>query len=181
VRGASFRSVTLVEVAKAAAEGHGPVHAVGRSAPTAPAPMFAVHVARARVDEPTGALTVSRYAAIHDVGRALNRADVEAQVHGGIVQGLGRALGEEIVHDDSGQPRTATFIDYVVPTADLVPPIDVELIEIPSEQGPLGARGIGEPPMVPVLPAVGNAVPAATGRRLTSAPLHVQPGTPNEA
>jgi CO/xanthine dehydrogenase Mo-binding subunit len=174
VRGAAFRSVKLAEVAAASAQGHGPVYAVGRSAPTAPAPMFAVHVARARVDEQTGGLRVSRYAAVHDVGHALNRADVEAQVHGGIVQGLGRALGEEIVHDASGQPRTATFMDYVVPTADVVPGIEVELVEVPSEQGPKGARGVGEPPVVPVLAAIGNAVRDATGRRLTSAPFALE-------
>jgi CO/xanthine dehydrogenase Mo-binding subunit len=174
VRGAAFRSVTLAEVAAASARGHGPVYGVGRSAPTVPAPMFAVHVARTRVDEQTGGILVSRYAAIHDVGHALNRADVEGQVHGGIVQGLGRALGEEIVHDASGQPRTATFADYVLPTADLVPGIEVEIVEVPSEQGPRGARGVGEPPAVPVLAALGNAIRDATGRRLTSAPFQLE-------
>jgi CO/xanthine dehydrogenase Mo-binding subunit len=174
VKGAAFRKVTLAEVAEASSQGHGPVYGVGRSAPTAPAPMFAVHVARTRVDEQTGGLLISRYAAIHDVGHALNQADVEGQVHGGIVQGLGRALGEEIVHDASGQPRTATFADYVLPTADLVPRIEVEIVEVPSEQGPRGARGVGEPPMVPVLAAVGNAVRDATGRRLTSAPFQLE-------
>jgi CO/xanthine dehydrogenase Mo-binding subunit len=174
VKGAAFRSVTLAEVAAASGQGHGPVYGVGRSAPTVPAPMFAVHVARTRVDEQTGGILVSRYAAIHDVGHALNRADVEAQVHGGIVQGLGRALGEEIVHDASGQPRTATFADYVLPTADLVPGIEVEIVEVPSEQGPRGARGVGEPPMVPVLAALGNAVRDATGRRLTNAPFQLE-------
>jgi CO/xanthine dehydrogenase Mo-binding subunit len=171
VKGAPFREVTLAEVAQAAADGHGPVHAVGRAGVNKGAPMFTVHVARALVDGQTGALRISRYAAIHDVGRALNRPEVEAQIHGGVVQGLGRALGEEIVHDSEGQPRTATFADYVLPTADLVPPIEVELVEVPSEQGPLGARGVGEPPMVPVLAAVGNAIRDATGRRLTSAPF----------
>jgi CO/xanthine dehydrogenase Mo-binding subunit len=171
VKGAPFRQVTLAEVAQAAGRGHGPVHAVGRAAATGPAPMFTVHVARASVDDQTGELRVGRYAAIHDVGRALNRLEVEAQIHGGVVQGLGRALGEEIVHDREGQPRTATFADYVMPTADLVPEIAVELVEIPSEQGPLGARGVGEPPVVPVLAAVGNAIRDATGRRLTSVPF----------
>jgi CO/xanthine dehydrogenase Mo-binding subunit len=174
VRGAPFRRVTLAEVAQAAGEGHGPVHAVGRAAVTAPAPMFTVHIARVRVDELTGDLRIGRYAAIHDIDHALNRAEVEAQVHGGVVQGLGRALGEEIVHDGEGQPRTATFADYGLPTADQVPEIEVELVEIPSEQGPLGARGIGEPPVVPVLAAVGNAVRDATGRRLTSAPFQLE-------
>jgi CO/xanthine dehydrogenase Mo-binding subunit len=174
VKGAAFRSVALAEVAAASSQGYGPVYGVGRSAPTVPAPMFAVHIARTRVDEQTGAILISRYAAIHDVGHALNRPDVEGQIHGGIVQGLGRALGEEIVYDASGQPRTATFVDYVLPTADLVPGIEVEIVEVPSEQGPRGARGVGEPPVVPVLAALGNAVRDATGRRLTSAPFHLE-------
>ncbi|HXM57932.1 MAG TPA: xanthine dehydrogenase family protein molybdopterin-binding subunit [Candidatus Dormibacteraeota bacterium] len=174
VKGAPFRQVTFAEVAQAAGRGHGPVLAVGRHAPTAPAPMFTVHVARARVDAQTGDLRVGRYAAIHDIGHALNRPEVEGQIHGGIVQGLGRALGEEIVHDGEGQPRTATFADYVLPTADQVPPISVELVEVPSEQGPRGARGIGEPPVVPVLAAVANAICDATGRRLTSAPFQLE-------
>jgi len=174
VKGAPFRKVTLAEVARISGQGHGPVHAVGRAAPTAPAPMFTVHVARASVDPLTGDLRVGRYAAIHDIGHALNRPEVEAQIHGGVVQGLGRALGEEIVHDGEGQPRTATFADYVMPTADVIPDIAVELVEIPSEQGPLGARGIGEPPVVPVLAAVGNAIRDVTGRRLTSAPFHLE-------
>ncbi|HEY4026899.1 MAG TPA: xanthine dehydrogenase family protein molybdopterin-binding subunit [Candidatus Dormibacteraeota bacterium] len=174
VKGAPFRQITLADVAKAAADGHGPVHAVGRAGVNKAAPMCTVHVARVRVDHQTGALQVSRYAAIQDVGRALNRAEVEAQVHGGVVQGLGRALGEEIVHDGEGQPRTATFADYVLPTADQVPPIEVELVEIPSEEGPLGARGVGEPPVIPVLAAVGNAIRDVTGRRLTSAPFQLE-------
>jgi CO/xanthine dehydrogenase Mo-binding subunit len=65
-------------------------------------------------------------------------------------------------------------MDYVMPTVDVVPPIEVELVEVPSEQGPRGARGIGEPPMVPVLAAVGNAVMDATGRRLTTAPFALE-------
>jgi len=173
VKGAPFRSISVVEVATVALQGagQGPIHAIGRAAMKAPAPMFCVHVARVRVDGQTGAVAVTRYAAIHDIGRALNRAEVVGQIHGGVVQGLGRALGEEIVYDASGEQRTASFAEYVLPTADIVPTIEVELVEVPSEEGPMGGRGIGEPPVVPVLAAVANAIRDATGRRLTTTPF----------
>jgi CO/xanthine dehydrogenase Mo-binding subunit len=173
VRGVPSRSVPMAEVAQAALRGvgGGPIHAIGRAAVNVPAPMFCVHVARVCVDRQTGAVRVTRYAAIHDIGRSLNRADVIGQIHGGIVQGIGRALGEEIVYDELGQSRTASFADYQMPTADMVPGIEIDLIEVPSPSGPMGARGIGEPPMVPVLAAVANAIRDATGRRLTSVPF----------
>jgi CO/xanthine dehydrogenase Mo-binding subunit len=136
--------------------------------------MFCVHIARVRVDEQTGAVQVTRYGAVHDIGHPLSRDDVLGQIHGGIVQGLGRALGEELAYDDAGQLRTASFADYMVPTADVVPEIDVRLVEVPSEAGVNGARGIGEPPVVPVLAAIGNAIRDATGRRLTSIPFSAE-------
>jgi len=185
VKGAPFRKVSLVEIAHAADSGQtgrGPVHALGRVAVNASAPMFTVHVARVRVDDHTGALRVTRYAAIHDIGHALHTPDVVGQIHGGIVQGLGRALGEEIAYDQDGQLRTGSFTDYYLPAIDTVPlEIDVELVEVPSEQGPKGARGIGEPPVVPVLAAVGNAIRDVTGQRLTSAPFELQVVTPAAA
>ena len=176
VKGAPFRAVLVAEMARAAQQGKGsgPIHAIGRAALSAAAPMFCVHVARVKVDQLTGSLRVSRYVAIHDIGHALNRADVVAQIHGGVAQGLGRALGEELVYDDEGQLRTASLAEYLLPTADLTPNIEVELIEVPSEQGPMGARGIGEPPVVPVLATIGNAIRDATGRRLTRVPFSLE-------
>lgn len=136
--------------------------------------MFCAHVARVRVDSETGAFVVTRYAAIHDVGRPLNRPELLGQIYGGVLPGLGRTLGEEIVYDSSGAPRTGSFVVYPVPTADVAPLIEVELLEVPSEHGPRGARGIGEPPVVPVLAAVANAIRDATGLRLTSAPFSLE-------
>jgi CO/xanthine dehydrogenase Mo-binding subunit len=174
VKGAPFRTVSVREVAQMAqrAGGPGPIHGVGRASPGGPAPMFCVHVARLRVDRDTGGIALTRYAAIHDVGRALSGAEVVGQIHGGVLQGLGRALGEEIVYDESGQLRTGSFADYTMPTVDMAPGIEIELLEVPSEHGPKGARGIGEPPVVPVVAAVANAIRDATGVRLTSAPFH---------
>lgn len=123
VKGAAFRAVSVAEMARAAQQGKGsgPIHAIGRAALSAAAPMFCVHVARVKVDQLTGSLRVSRYVAIHDIGHALNRADVVAQIHGGVAQGLSRALGEELVYDDEGQLRTASLAEYRLPTADLTP------------------------------------------------------------
>jgi CO/xanthine dehydrogenase Mo-binding subunit len=154
------------------AGGPGPIHSIGRASAGGPAPMFCVHVARLRVDPDTGGVRVTRYAAIHDIGHALSGADVAGQIHGGVLQGLGRALGEEIVYDESGQLRTGSFADYMMPTVDMAPGIEIELLEVPSEHGPKGARGIGEPPVVPVVAALANAIRDATGVRLTSAPFH---------
>ena len=173
VKGVPARAVSLKEVVEFSqkAGGPGPISAMGRVSLLDPGPMFCVHIARARVDEETGQVEVTRYAAIHDIGRALDRELVKDQIYGGVVQGLGRALGEELVYDDTGQLRTASFADYGLPTGDQVPPIDIELIEVPSEQGALGSRGIGEPPIVPGLAAVANAIADATGVRLTAAPF----------
>src|SRR5579859_3226105 len=177
VKGVPGRSVTFVDiVAKAeAAGGQGPIHAVGRVSVDDAAPMFTVHVARVRVDRETGAVHVTRYAAFQDVGHAISADLIRDQVHGGLMQGLGRALGEELVWDGSGQLRTGSFADYSVPTVDLMPDaVEVQLIEVPSEHGANGARGVGEPPAVPGLAAVANAIRDATGIRLTSAPFTLE-------
>jgi thiamine biosynthesis protein ThiS len=173
VKGVPSRTVPLSEVVEFAqrAGGPGPIGAVGRASVADPGPMFCVHIARVQVDEETGQVDVTRYAAIHDIGRALDRELVYDQIHGGVVQGLGRALSEELVYDDSGQLRTGSFADYGLPTADTVPPIEIELVEVPSEHGALGSRGIGEPPIVPGLAALANAIRDATGVRMTIAPF----------
>jgi CO/xanthine dehydrogenase Mo-binding subunit len=106
------------------------------------------------------------------VGRALNPALVEGQMRGGATQGLGWALLEELVHDDHGQLTTGTLVDYALPTAASTPPIDTEIVEVPAPEGPYGAKGVGEAPVVGAPGAVANAIAAATGgRRLTQLPM----------
>ena len=90
-----------------------------------------------------------------DVGRALNPALVEGQMQGGTAQGLGWALFEELAYDTQGQLTTGTFMDYALPTAAMVPSIDAEIVEVPAPEGPFGAKGIGEVPVVGV-PARGR-------------------------
>ena len=147
-----------------------PVLGQGRHVVTKQSPMFTVHLARVRVDAETGEWRLLGYAAIQDVGRALNPPEVQGQVHGGAVQGLGRAFGEELVWDGGGQLRNGSFIDYGLPSIDQIPDIGVELVEVPSPCGPFGAKGVGEPPAVPGPAAIANAISAACGLRLTDLP-----------
>jgi CO/xanthine dehydrogenase Mo-binding subunit len=107
-----------------------------------------------------------------DVGRALNPALVEGQMHGGATQGLGWALFEEMVHDSEGQLVTGTFVDYSLPTAAGVPAIETEIVEVPAPEGPYGAKGVGEAPVPGAPAAVANAVAAATGGvRMSQLPM----------
>ena len=148
-----------------------PVLGQGRAAVTQQSPMFTVQVCRVRVDPETGEWRITGYAAIQDVGRAINPPEVIGQVQGGTLQALGRALGEQLVYDDQGVLRTATFVDYELPTIDQAPDLDVRLLEIPSPYGPYGAKGVGEPPAVPGPAAVANALRRAGGGRTDSMPV----------
>ena len=126
-------------------------------------PQSAAHLSHVRVDRETGQVTVLGHVIAQDVGRALNPALVEGQMHGGTTQGLGWALLEEIAYDEHGQPVAGSFVDYAMPTAGGVPLIDTEIVEVPAPEGPFGAKGVGEAPVVGVPGAVANAVAAATG------------------
>jgi CO/xanthine dehydrogenase Mo-binding subunit len=149
---------------------HLPVEGHGRSAQPQ-APQAAAHLSHVRVDSETGAVTVLRHVIAQDVGRALNPALVEGQMHGGAAQGLGWALLEELAHDEHGQLVTGTFVDYAMPSAGVVPPIDTEIVEVPAPDGPYGARGVGEAPVVGAPSAVANAIAVAAGVRLTQLPM----------
>jgi CO/xanthine dehydrogenase Mo-binding subunit len=155
---------------------HPPVQGYGRvSQPQAP--QAAAHLCRVRVDRETGAVTVLEHVVAQDVGRALNPALVEGQMRGGTTQGLGWALLEELVHDEHGQLTSGSFVDYALPSAEFTPPIETEIVEVPVPEGPFGAKGVGEAPVVAVAGAVANAIAAATGgvrmRRLPMTPERV--------
>jgi CO/xanthine dehydrogenase Mo-binding subunit len=147
-----------------------PIHGRGRARLESSSPMATVHVAEVDVDQETGAWRLISYAAIQDVGRALNPDEVVAQVHGGAMQGIGRAFGEELAWDATGG-ATLGFFTYELPTIEVAPPMAVELVEVPCLDGPLGARGAGEPPILPGPPAIANAIARATGVRLRKLPL----------
>jgi CO/xanthine dehydrogenase Mo-binding subunit len=150
---------------------HEPVEGHGRSA-LPQAPQAAAHLSHVRVDAETGTVRVLHHVVAQDVGRALNPALVEGQMRGGTAQGLGWALLEGLVHDEYGQLVTGTFVDYAMPTAGTTPPIEAEIVEVPAPDGPFGAKGVGEAPVVGVPGAVANAIAAATaGVRLTQLPM----------
>ena len=141
---------------------HPPVEGHGRVA-LPQAPQSAAHLSHVRVDPDTGAVTVLGHVVAQDVGRALNPALVEGQMQGGTAQGLGWALLEALAYDEYGQLVTGTFVDYAMPTATITPPIATEIVEVPAPEGPFGAKGVGEAPVVGVPGAVANAIAAATG------------------
>ncbi len=131
---------------------------------------FGAHAAEVEVDTETGAVRVLRYAAAHDVGRAINPQSVEGQIQGGAVQGLGYALMEEVVVQE-GVNLTTSFASYLIPTAADVPDVEPLVVESGEGLGPFNARGIGEPPIGPPAAAVANAIADATGARVSRLPM----------
>ena len=127
---------------------------------------FAAQIADLDVDMELGTVHLRRIVAAHDVGRAINPSLVEGQIYGGIAQGIGLALMEEYIPG-----RTENLHDYLIPTSGDVPEIDVILIEDPEPLGPYGAKGIGEPALIPTAPAIFGAIRHATGIKVARAPL----------
>jgi CO/xanthine dehydrogenase Mo-binding subunit len=174
VRGVPERFVEITKLVALSTEFMGryrPVHATGRSAVKSASPQFTVHIARVKADAETGGFKLTGYAAIQDVGHAINPPEIAGQVHGGATQSMGRAFGEQLAYDSEGQLRTGSFLDYEVPTIDQLTEIDVRMIEVPSTVGPLGAKGVGEPPAIPGAAALANAVTHATGIRVRELPI----------
>ncbi len=132
--------------------------------------MYATQIADVEVDLETGRVKVLRIVAAHDVGKAINPADVEAQIEGGVTQGLGATLHEELLVSD-GIAANPTFGDYKLPTTMDIPEIVPVIVEEPHEEGPFGAKGLGEPVLAPTSPAIANAIFNATGVRITSLPI----------
>jgi len=150
---------------------HAPVEGHAATAHSVVAPSVAGHLAHVRVDKETGSVEVLGYAVVQDVGRALNPALVEGQMLGGAVQSIGRALYEGLIHDEHGQLLTGTFLDYAVPRAVMLPPIDILIVEVPAPEGPFGAKGMGEASILPGPAAIANAIAAATGLRMRELPM----------
>lgn len=174
VRGVPDRTISigsLAAIAETKRGGSGPVIGEGRAAIPDSAPGFAVHLAQVRVDPETGQTSLLRYVAIHDIGFALNPLLVEGQIHGGAAQGIGWALHEAMRYDEHGELLTGSLMDYDLPHIDTVPSIEVILVDNPSPSGPFGARGIGEPPIIPGGAVIANAIRAATGVRVTELPI----------
>jgi CO/xanthine dehydrogenase Mo-binding subunit len=174
VKGVPEKHVTLQQIAASSmnfAAPFEPIFGRGRSANRVASPTFVAHLAKVAVDPETGEVRVLDYIAAQDVGRAVNPAEVEGQIHGGIVQGIGWALLEGMSYDENGQLLTATLMDYALPASRDMPTITPLLVEIPSPLGPFGAKGVGEPPVIPVAAAIANAIRDATGVRMTQLPM----------
>jgi len=131
---------------------------------------YGTHAADVEVDTETGQVTVLRYAACHDVGRAINPMRVEGQIQGGAMQGLGYALTEDMGIED-GYVQAALFANYLIPNAQDFPDVLVDIVESGEGKGPLGARGIGEPPIGNVAAAIASAIHDAIGVRPTELPM----------
>jgi CO/xanthine dehydrogenase Mo-binding subunit len=177
VRGVPDRSIAVAEIAKSSMQfgaKYEPVFGRGSTATITRAPAFAAHLANVEVDTETGRVGVLEHVVAQDVGRALNPAAIDGQIHGAVAQGLGWALSERMAYDDRGQLLSATLMDYALPASDQVPPVETVIIEVPSEAGPFGAKGVGEPPIIAAPAAIANAVAAATGRRFTELPITSQ-------
>jgi aerobic carbon-monoxide dehydrogenase large subunit len=119
---------------------------------------FGAHIAVVEVDRDTGAVTLLRHIAVDDCGTVLNPLLVEGQQHGGVAAGVSQALYEQVVFDDDGNPQSANFMDYAIPSAAEFPSFEVHSTETPTPLNPLGAKGIGEASTIGSTPAVQNAV-----------------------
>jgi CO/xanthine dehydrogenase Mo-binding subunit len=163
--------MSLAALAAQSARTGGPIGAQVSLTAQGAGPGFGVHVCDVEVDPQTGHVTVLRYTAAQDVGRAIHPSYVEGQVQGGVAQGVGWALNEEYIFDADGRMENPGFLDYRCPVASDLPMIEAILVEVPNPRHPFGAKGVGEVPIVPPLAAVANAVRRATGHRFAQLPL----------
>ena len=134
-------------------------------------PCFGTHVVDVEVDPETGKVTILRYTAVQDVGKAIHPSYVEGQIQGGVVQGIGWALNEEYIYDDEGHLLNASLLDYRMPTALDLPMIETVVVEVTNPDHPFGVRGVGEVPIVPPAGAIANAIYDAVGVRPTELPM----------
>ncbi len=175
VRGVPDSAIELGGLARKAMEFEGryaPIIGSGRHVNTNHSPAFCAQLVEVEVDIETGTVRVERLVVFQDVGRAINPLTIEGQIMGGAVQGIGWALYEDLAYGENGQLQAATFMDYAVPNVQQVGrSIETVLVEVPSEHGPLGARGMGEAPVIPTAAAIANAIADATGVRLTALPM----------
>ena len=165
VKGVPGKGLRLAEVARAAvrsralAKTSGPgLSACGFFYPDSVTWAFGVQGVVVEVDLEACALTLLRHVAMHDCGRPINPMIVEGQLHGGLAQGIGTALSEELLYDDEGQLLTGTLMEYGLPRADQMPDFEVAHLDFPSAINPLGIKGVGESGVIAPAAAIGNAV-----------------------
>lgn len=187
VKGSPERGISLAELAQAShRSGDGPILGSGSFIPKPPAfdaasfqggvmgasiaPTYVTEVAEVEVDPETGRVGVRALSAAQDVGFAINLDGVEGQIEGGAAMGLGYALTEDYLFAD-GRVLNANLLDYKLPTAPDVPQIASRLVQVSASEGPFGAKGVGEPPIIPTAPAIANAIYDAVGVRIKELPI----------
>ncbi len=131
---------------------------------------YGTHGVEVEVDKETGQVKILNYVAAHDVGKAINPLLLEGQIYGGGLQGIGYALGEKMIYVN-GELKNGNFLDYKIPTVKDVPPVQAVIVETDEKDGPFGAKGIGEPGLVPTAPAIANAIYDAVGIRIKDLPI----------
>jgi CO/xanthine dehydrogenase Mo-binding subunit len=165
------KPMTLSDIGAIAGKTGGAIVGYAAISAQGAAPSFGVHIADTEVDPGTGRVTVTRYTAIQDAGRAIHPSYVEGQYQGGAAQGVGWALNEEYIYGADGKLQNAGFLDYRVPVASDLPMIDTIIVEVPNPRHPYGVRGIGETPIVPPMAAIGASVRRASGVRFFELPM----------
>ncbi|MBS9716052.1 xanthine dehydrogenase family protein molybdopterin-binding subunit [Pseudohalocynthiibacter aestuariivivens] len=166
-----FPPMTIAEIAAIADNTGGPIAGHHEVNADGAGVSFGVHIVDTEVDPETGATKILRYTVFQDAGKAVHPDYVEGQMQGGAVQGIGWALNEEYIYGEDGRLQNPGFLDYRIPVASDLPPIDTVILEIPNPGHPYGVRGVGETSIVPPLAAISNAVSRATGVRMTELPM----------
>jgi CO/xanthine dehydrogenase Mo-binding subunit len=166
-----FEPLSLADIAAMAGKTGGPISGHASLTAQGQGPTLATHICDVEVDTETGRVSVLRYTAIQDAGRAIHPSYVEGQMQGGVAQGVGWALNEEYVYGPDGRLQNPGFLDYRIPVASDLPMIDTVIVEVPNPRHPYGVRGVGEVPIVPPMAAVANAITNATGLRMTDLPM----------
>jgi CO/xanthine dehydrogenase Mo-binding subunit len=166
-----FKPMSIKEIAAKRGSTGGPIVAAAGVNPAAVAPGYATQFCDVEVDPDTGKVTILRFVAAQDVGRAIHPSYVEGQIQGGVVQGIGWALNEEYIYDAKGHLQNPGFLDYRCPVAPDVPMIEPVLVEVPNPAHPYGAKGVAEVNICPPMAAIANAIERAVGTRLTDLPM----------
>jgi CO/xanthine dehydrogenase Mo-binding subunit len=166
-----FKPMPLKEIAGKAALTGGPLTAASSVNAGGQAPGFTTQFCDVEVDPETGKVTILRFVAAQDVGKAIHPSYVEGQIQGGVTQGIGWALNEEYIYDQKGRLDNAGFLDYRCPVASDLPMIEAILVEVPNPAHPYGAKGVGEVNICAPMAAIANAIDNAIGRRLTELPM----------
>jgi CO/xanthine dehydrogenase Mo-binding subunit len=170
-RADSAKRLSFEEVAAKLLSTGGPIYVTASVDPGGAGSAIGAHIVDLEVDPETGKVTLLRYTAVQDVGRAIHPAHIDGQIHGAVAQGIGRALSEGYQFDEQGRMLNTSFLDYRMPTTVDSPPIETVLVEVPNPGHPYGVRGVAEPPVTPPPAAIAIALHRALGVRMSELPM----------